>query len=243
MNNQTIQIEKILKTLKNNPESRPTAAFRTNARIRILNTITNSQIPLQSQVRRPIWMTYALRLGVFALFLTGGTVYAAQSSLPKDVLFPVKVLSERVALTLSPTQKTKTTVANTIIGRRAMEIEQAKNDGNKKEIQQTVTNYESTVSEIRNNKYVSHDDIEREVSKHESLLQESDDNESKQTLQNKASENKEIRSQTTSTPTSGDTIKQIESSSSIPLSLPSSKESLEIKIPEVNTTETFKIDN
>lgn len=223
MNNPTIQIEKILHTLKSDIESRPSVAFRTNARIRILNTIAGSQMPVHSPIRRSVWMTYAFRLAVLALFLTGGTVYAAQSSHPKDILFPVKVLSERVALTLSPTQTAKTTVANTIIQRRAMEVEQAKNEGNKEEIRQTVTSYESTVSEIRNNTHVSRDEIEREVKKHESLIQKTNDDEDKG-VPNEVNKPKEP-------------------SLKVPLPLPTSKESLDHVGPEIKTNETINIEN
>lgn len=213
MNNQTHDIEKILLSLKNNPESRPTAGFRTNARIRILNTIASAPMPIPSPIHRPIWVTYAFRFAVLAFFLIGGTVYAAQSSNPNDILFPVKVLSERAALTLSPTKTTKTTVANTIIQRRAGELEQAQQNGNKEEIRQTVTSYESTVSEIRNNSHVSRDEIEREVKKHESLIRESNDGNDK------------------GVPSEDNKPK--EPSSKVPFLLPTSKELLEHKDSEL----------
>lgn len=178
MDNTTVDLEKMLESLRPDPGSNPTTAFRTNARIRILNRIAQTPEPLRSPAPHPFRAIYALRLAILILFFAGGTVFAAQSSLPKDALFPVKVLSERVALTLSPTQTIKTTVANAIIGRRAMEIEATKQDGNTEEVRQTISQYESTVSEIRSNKEVDRNEIEREVSKHEPLIRKLDDHKS-----------------------------------------------------------------
>lgn len=178
MDNSVVHLEKMLASLRPDPESNPTAAFRTNARIRILNRIAKVPEPVRSPTPLPFRAIYALRLAILILFFAGGTVFAAQSSLPKDALFPVKVLSERAALALSPTQTIKTTVANVIIGRRAKEIEETKQDGNTEAVRQTITEYKSTVSEIRSNKEVDRNEIEREVSKHESLIRKLDDHES-----------------------------------------------------------------
>jgi hypothetical protein len=173
MNNRPEEIIKILQDLKNDAESAPSASFRTNARIRILNTVA---VPVPSVSpsagHRRLGMIYAFRFGFVVFLLFGGTVYAAQSSGPKDALYQVKVLSEQAALTLSPTESAKTSVAMTIIGRRAEENEDAKKEGNQEDLLQTITNFESSVSQIRKTDHLNQDKIEREIEDHEGVIRE-----------------------------------------------------------------------
>lgn len=172
MNNPLIQIENMLKNLKNDKEISPSTAFRTNARIRILNSVASSKITTSIPHYHSIPMVYAFRFALLLVFLFGSTVYAAQSSNPHDVLYPVKTLSEQVALTLSPTESTKTSVATTIISRRAEENEHAKKDGNVDEIKQTTTNFESAVVKIRKTEHINREKVETEIRKHEAPSRE-----------------------------------------------------------------------
>jgi hypothetical protein len=175
MNNQTTQIEAILKNLKNDKEISPNAAFRTNSRIRILNTVINTKTTTSIPHSYSVPMVYAFRFALLLVFLFGSTVYAAQSSSPHDVLYPVKTLSEQVALTLSPTESTKTSVAMTIISRRADEHTSAEKAGDTEEIKQTTTNFESAVVEIRKTKHINREKVEIEIRKHESPSRKEND--------------------------------------------------------------------
>lgn len=215
MNNQISSVTRILKALKQDTELSPSAAFRTNARIRILNTVTSLNIPSPLVRRRPIGMIYAFRFASVLIFLCAGTVYAAQSSDPHDILYPVKTLSEQVALALSPTESTKTSVAVTIISRRAEEHDQAEKTGDTEKIKQTETNFESTVSDIRNKKHINQEKVEREIRKYQPRQQEEvetkeDANDDSDTQK----EQKEEHSMSIPTPTKREEQQDQESSSS-----------------------------
>lgn len=202
MNNQIAQIESLLKHLKHDKEMSPTAAFRTNARIRILNMIASSKAPSPTLHRRPVWMLYAFRFALIFIFLFGSTVYAAQSSSPNDILYPVKTMSEQVALTLSPTESAKTSVATTIISRRASEHASAEKAGDTEEINETSTNFESAVSEMRKTRHIDREKVELEIRKYETPSQEeSDVKEGNTDIPESKTEQKEQNSVSTPSPT------------------------------------------
>lgn len=175
MNNQTEQLEQILRNLKQDNEARPSASFRTNARIRVLNTVYDQKQAISTISPHPSFLKFAFRIAAIVLFLSGGTlVYAAQSSNPGSALYRIKVASERTALTLSPPGPVKTEVAATIISRRADEIVHAQKEGNESELQQSVTSYKKTVGEMLRVHSVSRDAIEREATKHDQLIKEAE---------------------------------------------------------------------
>jgi hypothetical protein len=176
MNNQTDQLSQLLKELKHSDAVTPCASFRMNARIRILNTVSKNTQTVPHVKSSPIFLRYAFRFAVIIIFLIAGTIVYAQSSNPGDPLFSVKVVSERTALILSPSEQIKTNIAASIIARRADEVVHAQKEGNKSEIQQTVSNYKNTVIEILKVHSISRDTVEREVIKHDQLIQEAEDN-------------------------------------------------------------------
>ncbi len=200
MTNQPAQIEEILKRLKTDEGMVPSAHFRTNARIRILNAVTNRPTASSRPIVHPMRSHFALRFAFFVLVLVGGTVYAAQESSPKDILFPVKVLSERVALALSPTEPIKTSVAATIINRRAEENEHAKREGDAEEIQETITNFESAVTTIRKTEHIDQEAVEEEINKHSELFSETDGNDQEDSHENDSSEVQGAQAEQESTP-------------------------------------------
>lgn len=203
MNNQITQIEAILKNLKSDKEISPNAAFRTNARIRILNTVVNAKTTTSIPHHYSIPMAYAFRFALLLLFLFGSTVYAAQSSNPHDVLYPIKTLSEQAALTLSPTESAKTSVAMTIISRRANEHESAEKAGDTEEIKQTTTNFDSAVVEIRKTKHINREKVETEIRKYESPSRKIND-----TKEDNNATSESIREQEDQKPVSGTSPKQ-----------------------------------
>lgn len=203
MNNQIGQIEEMLKNLKHDSQMKPSQAFRTNARIRILNSVAQPTTTI-SPLPRGMTMV-AFRLGFLSLFLLAGTVYAAQGSNPRDVLFPVKILSERVALTFSPTESAKTSVAVAIIDRRVQENEQAKKEGDQEEVQETVTNFESAVLQIRNTNRIDQDRVEEEIEKHASVIREDQQDDEEEDKENSRDvKGEQIQSSVTPTPTKKD---------------------------------------
>jgi hypothetical protein len=186
MNKEKTTIESILKNIKTDSGMVPSVAFRTNARIRILNTVASSKIASPMLHYRSIPFIHAFRLALLMLFFVTSTVYAAQSSNPHDFLYPVKTLSEQAALTLSPTESAKTSVAMTIISRRAGEHESAEKQGNTKEIQQTRANFNSAVVEIRKTEHLNKEKIESEIRRYEAPSQE------QEAVQEKDTEEKSI---------------------------------------------------
>ncbi len=172
MDNASDPIIVALRELTHDEELSPSAAFCTNARIRILNTIQSGATPSTYNRRLP-GLTYLFRFAApIIILLFAGVVYAAQSSNPRDMLFPVKLLSERAALTLSPSESAKTSVASEIIGRRAQEGEHAKNEGDIEELQQSAANFDTSVSRIRETKHIDQEKIENEIQKYEEIFRD-----------------------------------------------------------------------
>lgn len=68
---------------------------------------------------------FAASISIFVIILTGGTVFAAERSMPNDALYPVKILTEKAALKLSP-PIWKKEVEKNIKMRRDQEKEQMK---------------------------------------------------------------------------------------------------------------------
>ncbi len=189
--NDTSDIEKILRSLKE--EVSPPDTFRANARIRVINTVTNPHPLRASWYRRPRVLGYTLGTAIATVVLSVGTVYASQSSLPDNSLYPIKVLSEKVALTLSPTESLKTTVATTIISRRIDEVQKAQIQGDQKEIDASVDNLNTDVAQLQQRKDISHDAIETVLTQHQTFINslEHRDGENKKSDQQKESEHEE----------------------------------------------------
>lgn len=197
--NNTSDIENILRSLKQ--EGLPSDTFRANARIRIINTVTNPHPLRVSWYQRPRVLGYTLGTAIATVVLSVGTVYAAQASFPNSTLYPIKVLSEQVALTLSPTESLKTTVASSIISRRIDEIQHAQTQGDQKEIDASVDNLNNDVAELQQRKDISHETIETVLTQHQTFIKslEKRDEEDKKSDQPKESEH-EGSSQITPTP-------------------------------------------
>lgn len=197
--NNTSDIENILRGLKE--EITPPDTFRANARIRIINTVTNPHPLRVSWYRRPRVLGYTLGTAIATVVLSVGTVYAAQTSFPNSTLYPIKVLSEQVALTLSPTESLKTTVASSIISRRIDEIQHAQIQGDQKEIDASVDNLNNDIAELQQRKDISHETIETVLTQHKTFIKslEQRDKEDKKSDQPKESEH-EGSSRITPTP-------------------------------------------
>lgn len=166
--NNTSDIENILHDLKEDAAVPET--FRTNARIRILNTVTSPQPLKLSWYKKPRVFGYTLGTAIATVVLSVGAVYAAQSSLPHSTLYPVKVLSEDVALTLSPTQSLKTSVAATIISRRVTEVETLQKQGDPQAVRESITHLNTDVESIQKRKDISQEKIEQTITEHKDFI-------------------------------------------------------------------------
>lgn len=192
-------IIKLLKGLKE--EGVPTDSFRTNAKIRIINTVTEKPRFV------PRYFGYSFGAALATVVLSVGTVYAAQSSLPTSTLYPVKVLSERVALTLSPTESLKTTVASSIISRRITEIETVQKQGNEKVIEESIANFDEDVASLQKRKGVSKEVIVSEIAAHRSFINSLRKNRSEENKGDTSTKSEQTQENTeTSTPATTPTV-------------------------------------
>lgn len=161
-------IEDLLRGLKDHPEATPSPTFRTNARIRVLNTVTQpAPFPWY---RKPRLWGYAAGSAIATVALSVGTVFAAQSSRPDSTLYPVKVLSERVALTLAPTETLKNDIASTIISRRIDEMEQEQKSGDIQGLDNSINHFNADLEELQGHRGLSRDHINNTISGHKSFL-------------------------------------------------------------------------
>lgn len=169
MNNAT-NIEELLRNLKEESAAVPSETFRTNARIRIINTVTNPHPLRASWYQRPRVLGYTVGTAIATVVFSVGTVYAAQSSLPNSTLYPIKVFSEQAALTLSPTSSIKTTVVSTIVARRIDEIQAAQKQGDQKEIDASITNFDDDISALQKRKDISQESLHGILSTHQTFI-------------------------------------------------------------------------
>lgn len=119
---------KLLKSLKKAKFTKPTAQFRLNARIRLMNSIAEQTKPEESSrlgfVSRLLNWRLATVLSLILLFLGATTVAAAQKSLPGDMLYPLKIASERALLAITPFEAWKIRLASNFANRRLEEMRQ-----------------------------------------------------------------------------------------------------------------------
>src|SRR5690348_5275921 len=117
---QNNNLENVLRSLRN--EVKPDPAFKQNARIRLMNRIgASASVP-----KSPPWIfarpfQFAIASIMVVLLGGAGTVFAAQSALPSDLLYPVKTASEQALLAVVP-PIFKGSVALMIADRRAQEV-------------------------------------------------------------------------------------------------------------------------
>lgn len=161
------QLEEILKTLKT--ESSPSMEFRENARIRILNQISETPKTKVYSKNRFFSFRIALALVLTLLVLSSGTILAAQSVGPKNQLFPVKIASENIALGLSPTP-IKQKLAVEIVKRRAQELSDSQKSGDSQQIQEGITRCKNSLNQAKSLVGTSDTNLNSEISSEEKFL-------------------------------------------------------------------------
>ncbi len=163
----------VLRAMKTMPEATPRETFRTNARIRILNTLTLPVAPTHAWqgIRVPYHVArWAGGLALASVVVGGTVVYAAQYSKPGSPLYPVKRASEQVALSVSPTQGIKTSVAAAVIDRRAEEVGQLKISGSPVDITRAVTEYQDTVTQLEHTSGLNMSQVTAHIREHQDIV-------------------------------------------------------------------------
>lgn len=138
-------LKQFLNELKKLKEVNPDPIFEENARIRLLSKISKPKV----QEKYTFMYRFAFLILLLLLLPGIGVAYAAQSSLPGDPLYQVKIASEKIVLTIAPV-KLKTYINAEIIKRREneqkklqkkikiKEVEKLKNENSKdKSVQPT----------------------------------------------------------------------------------------------------------
>jgi hypothetical protein len=120
--------------------------------------------------RRYHIIRWFVSLGTAVSLAGTGVVYAAQGSTPGSTLYPLKVASEQVAVTLSPTKKIKTEVMTTIIDRRASEIAHLEDAHKKRDIPKALDAYEKTVKNATRAAHISLPDVDAHVEEHKTYI-------------------------------------------------------------------------
>lgn len=90
---------------------------------------------------------FILATATFVLLISVGTVFASQRTLPNQTLFPVKVLSEKIAVRLAPASF-KAEIAAGMIDRRLTELATVTSAGNQQSIEQSVKTFKATTDDL-----------------------------------------------------------------------------------------------
>lgn len=166
-------LETMLRSLKN--EIVPDVTFKQNTRIGLLNRISSSQsVPASRRYSGVFAKPFQSVLASLLIFLLGGagTVFAAQSSLPSDTLYPVKTASEHVLLTVSPTSYYKGQVALLIADRRVNELKRLNALGRNHQIPNAVAAYEQSVKHVQEADNLPTEVIDEHLATHQQVLNE-----------------------------------------------------------------------
>lgn len=159
-------LEELLRDMKSLPEVQPRMQFRANARVRILNvsSVRPASVSLLHRMNFPYHIARWAGGIALATSLLGGTlVYAAQYSNPGTPLYPIKTASEEVALRLAPTTGLKTSIATTVIDRRAAEVNDLEAHGSRQDVEKAVTTFQTTAHSLENIKGINIGEVESHV--------------------------------------------------------------------------------
>ena len=160
------KIRELLRSLADDASLKPETHFRTHAGIRLTNLVAPAPLPVQPA---GFWHHAVVKLAAAAAPLAfAGTVLAAQTSLPGQPLYPVKIASEKVALTLAP-KALKTRVAAEIIDRRADEIKNLL-ESESSLIGKEIHAYETTVNDLQKLPGVEQKVVTEHVESHADLI-------------------------------------------------------------------------
>ncbi len=129
----------------------PSAAFRAGARREFVATLRETK---QREAGVPGWAFWRTRwvavpLGAVCLVLVGGgTVAAANNSLPDQPLYPVKIATEKAMLKLPRSKMDQAELYATLADRRVHEIIVMADKGNVEQVQRVTEEFNSYLAEI-----------------------------------------------------------------------------------------------
>ncbi len=165
-------IETLLKSLRDDTEGQPSASFRTNARIRILNQMAPTNVSHLSLNKR-FWQFLSAAVAPPALPPPAPPL-AAQGSAPQQLLYPIKIASEQAALLIAPDNNLKTTVANALIDRRARELEEALKEHNKNNYTYAAAETKQTIKSIKKSARVDQEKIDHHIALEPLIIKETE---------------------------------------------------------------------
>lgn len=143
----------------------PTRAFQ-----KLGWNVLKGELPAAVAYRKTLWyhpFQLVTALSLVVLLVGSGTVYAAQWAKPQDALFPVKVLSEQVAVRLAPTKAIRQTVAQTVMERRLEELKSAGKTNDKKTIDGAIEEYRKSREDIATTADTKDQHLKQELEKHD----------------------------------------------------------------------------
>ena len=140
---QSAELEPLLQTAlltKRASAIKPRPEFRERARYQLRSALQEME---EKRERRPFffgwqprWATAVIVVLVF-LLASGGTVAAAGNSMPDEPLYPVKLATETVRLTLTPSALGKAELCVKLVDKRVEEIIKMADKGKMKHVERT----------------------------------------------------------------------------------------------------------
>jgi len=140
---QSAELEPLLQTAlltKRASAIKPRPEFRERARYQLRSALQEME---EKRERRsfffgwqPRWATAVIAVLVF-LLVSGGTVTAANNSMPDEPLYPVKLATETVRLTLTPSALGKAELYVKLVDKRVEEIIRMADKGKMKHVERT----------------------------------------------------------------------------------------------------------
>ena len=136
---QADELEPLLQTalsVKKASTVQPRAEFRARARYQFQSALQEieSRRGFRFFAWQPRWAT-AVAVVLIILLLGGGTVAAAGNSMPDEILYPVKLATERVRLALTPSALSKAELYIKLADKRVEEIIYAANKGDSQQVE------------------------------------------------------------------------------------------------------------
>lgn len=133
-------------TFQPRPEFREQARLRFRAALREKSYRSKrSFLNLGWQAR---WATAMISVILALLLAGGGTVAAASGSMPDEFLYPVKLATEQVRLTLTPSSLAKAELYAELTDRRVTEIARMTDENKPEEIEQTARLLETYLNRV-----------------------------------------------------------------------------------------------
>ncbi|MDD5289066.1 MAG: DUF5667 domain-containing protein [Dehalococcoidales bacterium] len=147
------ELEPLLRTAKlmnKAVDVKPSADFRARARYQLRVKMTESRTPKRAPVFAPRWAV-AVCAVLLVFVLGGGTVLAADGSMPGSPLYPVKLAAENVRVKLTGSEEKKLELYAAIADRRVAEMAQMVDSGKTQHMEasaQRLNIYYSKMSEL-----------------------------------------------------------------------------------------------